>query len=86
MVNKKHQLHLNDIFFYIYNRLTVGITVEDVCDEVVEKFHFELAMYEVSPNMIHNFVRELCLQAYLYITKRIYDPNDAQQNIGGTNA
>ena len=81
MVNKKHQSHINDVFIYIYNRLLVNTDIDKLVDEVITKFSTELAWYKVLPEMHENFVRELCLQAYLYTTKTIYGSEE-----GGTNA
>lgn len=77
MVNKKHQRHLNDIFLYIFNRITASVDAMEVKEEVLDKFYAELAWFDVLPEMHENFVEELCLQAYLYITKRIYGDEDA---------
>lgn len=72
MINKKHQRHINEVFLYIYNRLVAGKDPLDVRDEVISKFSVELAFFECKPEMFENFVEELCLQAYFYVTKRIY--------------
>jgi hypothetical protein len=81
MVNKKHQKHLYEVFLYIWNRLSVGIDIEKVKTEVLTKFYSELAWYDVTPEMHENFVEELVLQAYFYLTKRIFGEEDCETKI-----
>lgn len=72
-INKKHQQHINEVFLYIHNRIMVGTDPIKLRDEVIVKFSVELAFYDCSPLMIQNFIEELCLQAYFYANKEIYE-------------
>lgn len=69
---------MNELFAYIYNRITISVDPMDLKIEVINKFSPELVFFDVKPEMLENLVETLVLQAYFYVNKRIYTEENCE--------
>jgi len=56
----KYGKYFTDIYEYICNRAELKVQPEVIASEVFSKYHMELAFYDVSNEMMHEFILQMC--------------------------
>ena len=68
---KKYKPVITDMFEYIRNRTTAEYSVESIVDSVIERFPAHIAYYECSPEMLREFITQLCEYAKFVYTNKL---------------
>jgi len=61
---KKYSTIRDDMLVYMRNRITAGIGINEVSNEVMEKYPIQLAFYMLDDKMIREFIEEIARAIY----------------------
>ncbi len=68
----KYRHHINDIIAYIVNRVNAGAQREQVCVDVQKEFSLQIALYDMTPEMLYEMIGLLWDMAYYTHNKQFY--------------
>jgi len=59
----KYKRYYVDIYSYIAKRTELKVEPKIIASEVFDKYHLELSFYEVTSEMLNEFILQMCLVA-----------------------
>jgi hypothetical protein len=59
----KYKRYYSDIYNYIAKRTEIKVDPKKIASEVYDKYHLELSFYDVSNEMLNEFILQMCLLA-----------------------